>query len=352
MSQLLDVAVPLVEAFDLAICDLDGVCFAGSKAIGQAVEAICLARRAGVGFVFVTNNASRTPAAQAAKLVALGIEADSAMVVTAAQAGAEMLVQDLPAGAKVLVIGAEGLRDAVEQAGFEVVLAADDAPAAVMQGWGPDVCWRDLEQASYAIEAGTPYYASNLDLTRPTESGFAPGNGAMVAALVATTGVEPKASGKPQPEIFILATSRAEAASLGLAGHGPGRARRPVVLGDGLATDMAGARNAGYPGLLVLTGVSTATDAALCPPSQRPAMIAQDLRVLSQPHRAPQAQAGRWCLQGAEAWVEAGQLQLKTTGQGVSDEAIRVAVQAAWHYLDHGGQLRPADLPRALGACY
>src|SRR5665648_308116 len=73
---LLASAEPLVDAYDLALVDLDGVVYRGSDVVAHAAESLDRARSAGIGLVFVTNNASREPESVAAQLVGLGIAAD------------------------------------------------------------------------------------------------------------------------------------------------------------------------------------------------------------------------------------------------------------------------------------
>jgi HAD superfamily hydrolase (TIGR01450 family) len=324
VTPLLDITQPLSKAFDGAISDLDGVLFRGADAVPHAPAAVERARAAGMNFAFLTNNASRTPGAVAAKLGSVGIPASANQVVTAAQAGAELLAQELPAGAKVLVVGAQGLISAVEEAGFKAVFHADDAPAAVIQGWGPNVGWKDLAEAAYAIGHGAKFFASNLDRTLPTEFGLAPGNGSLVQALVSATGVTPKASGKPQAAIFQLAAQRIGA-------------KNPLVIGDRLDTDLAGANNAGFAGLMVMTGVNRPVDAFLAPPSQRPGLLAWDLRALANPHRAPQLKGERWVSGESEAWVANGRLRVTAFGgQDTSDDALRAAAAACWSAIDAG----------------
>ena len=114
---------------------------------------------------------------------------------TAAQACAALLRTRLEQGAKVLVVGGAGLETAVREAGFVIVKSADDAPVAVAQGFAPDLTWADLAEAAYAVAGGAWHVASNRDLSLPTARGYAPGNGALVGAVVAATGVEPASAG-------------------------------------------------------------------------------------------------------------------------------------------------------------
>ncbi|MDR3359500.1 MAG: HAD-IIA family hydrolase [Bifidobacteriaceae bacterium] len=333
---LLDVPKALREEFDVALTDLDGVLFRGNSPVEHAADSVAAARKAGLKFVFVTNNASRPPRMAAAKLGSVRIPAEREDVVTSAQAGVALMAEHIPAGERVLVVGGNGLGEAVTAAGFKLATAAIERPAAVIQGWNPALQWRDLEEAAYAIEAGAAYFATNLDKSIPTEFGLAPGNGAMVQALVVTTGVAPKASGKPHALIFHLAAARA-------------KATKPFVIGDRLDTDLGGAANAGYPGLLVLTGVNTAADAFLARPPERPSMIGRDLRCLALPHLAPVRHDGRWVAGAARAWVDGNRLVVEDAeplGEAVpSDAAVRAAAAASWEAADDGVVLDRDSIP-------
>ena len=100
--------VALSEAYDTALLDLDGVVYAGGHAIVHAVESLGSAREGGMHLAYVTNNALRTPDAVAEHLTELGVPADATDVITSAQAVARLMADQLPSGARVLVVGGEG----------------------------------------------------------------------------------------------------------------------------------------------------------------------------------------------------------------------------------------------------
>lgn len=320
--------VPLAEAYDLALVDLDGVAYRGHLPIDHAAASLTAARSGGMRLVFVTNNASREPEEVAGQLTGLDIPTDADEVMTAAQACAALLTTRLDPGAKVLVVGGKGLVTAVRAAGFEVVGSADEEPDAVAQGYAPEVGWTQLAEAAYAVGRGAWHVASNLDLSLPTARGFAPGNGALVGAVRAATGVVPDSAGKPSPTMYRLAVERAAAS-------------RPLVIGDRLDTDLAGARGGGYPGLHVLTGVSTARDAVLAVPGERPSYLAADLRALLEPHAAPELADGWYVCGGAAARVSDGELRL----DGAGLDLVRAACAAAWAAVDGGQELDPSSVP-------
>ena len=327
---LLSADRPLAELFDLALVDLDGVAYRGHERVPWASESLVEARRRGMHTVFVTNNASRSPQVVADQLSELGIPTPAEDVMTAAQAAAQLLTTRLRPGAKVLVVGADALRDAVRAEGYEVVSSADERPDAVVQGFSPDVAWPQLAEAAYAIAAGAWYVASNRDLSLPTARGFAPGNGSLVLAVTSATGVTPDSAGKPEPTMYQLAIARAEG-------------RQTLVVGDRLDTDLAGARSGDLPGLHVLTGVSTARDDVLAVPGQRPHYIGADLRALLEAHPAPEPEDGWWVCRGAAARVADGRLELRPADVPV--DLVRAACAAAWDAADEGRPVDPSSVP-------
>lgn len=258
------------DRYDALLLDLDGVVYVGPAAVPGAVEAINSAADRGIRSVYVTNNANR-PAPQVAEhLASFGLKVTVEDVVTSAQVAAKLVRETQGSGAKVLPVGGPGVRLALEEQGLTVVTSADERPDAVVQGYGPDVSWKDLAEAAYACNAGARYVATNTDLTIPTARGIAPGNGSLVAAVRVAIDQDPLVAGKPEPQAFWTA-----AAAVG--------AQRPVVVGDRLDTDISGGNAAGYDTLLVLTGVHRTNDVLAAEREFRPTWIGADLSALHQP---------------------------------------------------------------------
>ncbi|QOR72217.1 HAD-IIA family hydrolase [Ruania alkalisoli] len=322
---------PLQEEYDVALLDLDGVVYRGADGVPHAASAIDQARAAGLRSMFVTNNAARSPQTVARHLTDLGIPTGPEEVTTAAQAAAALVASEADEDTRVLAIGGDGLREALLDLGLTVVDTAADAPTVVVQGFAPTLGWPDLAEAVYAIGAGATHIASNVDATLPTERGMAPGNGSLVAAVVHATGVQPRSTGKPQPEIFQQAASRAGG-------------RHPIVVGDRLNTDLAGARAACYPGLHVLTGVDGMAEVLKARPEYRPSYLAADLRGLAQAHPEPRAEDDVWVCGQARASVRDGTVVFDRPDGPVSlgvtpisiDE-FRAAAAAAWAASDAAG---------------
>ncbi|MDQ1709300.1 MAG: glycerol-phosphatase, partial [Frankiaceae bacterium] len=263
--QLASCAERLADAYDAALLDLDGVVYRGTEAIAHAAASLRAAAAAGMRLTFVTNNASRTPAEVAAVLNAVGVDAAAADVATSAQAAATLLAARLAPGARVLILGTRALRDAVADAGLTPVASAAEQPDAVVQGFSPDTNYSMLAEATLAVRAGALWIATNLDATIPSERGVLPGNGALVAAVSAATGATPVAAGKPQRPLHDEAVRRTNA-------------RRPLVVGDRLDTDVDGALAVGVDSLLVLSGVTALLELVRLPAGRRPSYVGADLR--------------------------------------------------------------------------
>ncbi|MFD5474486.1 HAD-IIA family hydrolase [Streptomyces sp. NPDC127105] len=308
-------AQALSEAYDTALLDLDGVVYAGGHAIAHAVDSLGTARAGGMHLAYVTNNALRTPAAVAAHLTELGIRAEASDVVTSAQAVARLIADQVPQGARVLVIGGEGLRTALRERGLEPVESADDDPAAVVQGYGgPDLPWGRFAEACYAIARGVPWFASNTDLTIPGARGIGPGNGAAVEVVRIATGAEPQVAGKPLPPMHRETVLRTGA-------------ERPLVVGDRLDTDIEGAFNGGVDSLLVLTGVTDGAQLLAAPPRHRPTYVDADLRGLltGQPEITREGDGFR-----CGGWTATADTALGLRGEGEGLDGLRALCAAAW----------------------
>lgn len=312
----------LAHQYDCLLLDLDGTVFRGHAPTAGAVETL---DAVGCRSLFVTNNATRSAGEVADHLVELGFAAAPDDVVTSAQSAAKMLGRRLPAGATVLVLGTDALAAEVSAVGLSPVRTFADGPVAVIQGLSMAIGWPDLAEAALAIRSGALWVTSNLDATLPTERGLLPGNGSLVAALRTATGSEPLVAGKPAPALMHDALARGDFAS-------------PLVVGDRLDTDIAGANAADLPSLMVLTGVNDARDALYAVPDQRPTYLGADLRSLL-------ADADTLAIAAHPAWktdVGAGAVTVTATGQQPDADGlsiVRAVARALWD-ADSAGQQR------------
>ncbi len=315
----------LADGYDGVLFDLDGVVYLGPVAVVGAPEGIAELRDRGVKVGFVTNNAARPPAVVAEHLSELGIATAAADVVTSAQAAADLLRQRFGAGARVLLVGGEGVADAVAEAGLVGVHSADDDPIAVIQGYGFGLAWQELNEAAVAINRGAHWVATNTDPTRPTDRGLVPGNGAAVAAVRLAVQVEPEVAGKPYRPLLDDTIARLQ---LG----------RPLFVGDRLDTDIAGAINAGLDSMLVLSGSHGVAELLVAVPGERPSHLGADLRALLAPALVVE-QVGDSVRCGV-ALARADGDQLIVEGGDGTVEALWAAAHVCWAAADDGRPLR------------
>jgi glycerol 3-phosphatase-2 len=326
----------LIDAYDAALFDLDGVVYLGPASVPGAVEGIAALRARGTRLGFVTNNAARTPEAVAEHLRGLGIEASEQDVVTSSQAAARLLVDRFGAAARVLVVGGEGILTALHQVGLQAVHSADDEPVAVIQGYSFDLTWQQLNEAAIAIQHGAHWVATNTDSTRPTDRGLVPGNGAAVDAVRQAVDVDPEVAGKPFRPLMQVTMDR-----LG--------ATRPIFVGDRVDTDMAGANAVGIDSLFVLTGAHGPRELLSASVAERPTHVGYDLTALLAPARQVRRIVNRTICGAMSAVATDSRIVLETTpkGTGQRADALWAVVQLVW---DADKRSRPLDPTSALDA--
>jgi len=232
----------LIQGF---IIDMDGVLYRGKRPLAGAGEFIELLQAEGTPFLLLTNNSTRTPAQYVDKLRRMGIEVGEEAILTSGQATAMYLERVAP-GARVYVIGEEGLQTEIARRGFAIV---EEDVEFVVVGMDTRLTYDKLRIATLAIRRGAAFIGTNPDRTFPAEEGIVPGCGAILAALEAATDVRPLVIGKPQRAIFDLALAR----------MGTDRGAT-AVLGDRLDTDILGGKEAGLLTILILSGVTSRRD--------------------------------------------------------------------------------------------
>ena len=265
----------------LLLVDLDGVVYRGAAPVPGVAALLAARAAAGDDVVYVTNNSMHYRADYVTRLTAMGAPVSPDRIVSSARATALHIVTEEPSIHRVLVLGASGLDRELRDVGLDVVtsahaaervaregidgMAAAGSPDAVIVGLDPQLTYLRLAVAADCIRAGARFIATNADPVYPTERGIRPGAGSIVAAVRTTTGVEPLVIGKPGPHLMEVAARAA--------GADPASA---ILIGDNLATDIAGARAIGARSVLMLTGVTSRAMLDALGPDERPTAVARD----------------------------------------------------------------------------
>ncbi|MBU1745483.1 MAG: HAD-IIA family hydrolase, partial [Proteobacteria bacterium] len=224
------------------ILDMDGVLCRGSEPMPRLREFFDFLRERSIPFMLVTNNATRTPSERAEQLAGMGALVSPAEILVSGRAAALYLRRDYPAGTRVHVFGMAALGQALEEEGF---ILADDDVEVVVASVDHDVSFDKIKRAVRLLQGGARFLATNLDPNIPSEEGFLPGSGAMVAMLAAASGTRPTGVGKPEPIMYELAMAQM--------GANP---ETTAAVGDRVATDIVGGKRAGITTICVLTGAS------------------------------------------------------------------------------------------------
>lgn len=249
---------------DGLILDMDGVLWHGDEPLDGLVSFFDAIERTAIPLILATNNSTRTIKQYQSKLAGFGIQVRPDQLITSAYAAADHILGQGGAGTSVYAIGEEGLIDALTSR--KLVLGKDGVDCVVV-GLDRHLTYQKMAVANRLIRDGAEFIATNADPTFPTPHGFDPGAGAVLAGVIAATGVQPIVVGKPEPLMFQQAL-----AALGT------RPERTVMVGDRLDTDILGGQRAGVRTLLVLTGVTTHNE--VLGSSIQPDWVLEDIRAL------------------------------------------------------------------------
>jgi HAD superfamily hydrolase (TIGR01450 family) len=247
--------VAAADEFDGFLIDLDGVVWVGREPVPGAIEALAALADAGKRTVFVTNNPGRAASTYAGRLREAGVEVEDDWVVTAGEATARLAAERAGEGASAFVIGAAAFKEAVAGAGLTLLDGGSARAAGIVVVSGHrGFDYEELLTATLALHGGAQLVATSRDPTMPMPGGPWPGTGAVLAAVEAASGAVAEIGGKPEPQLFEVARERL------------GGAERIAMVGDRVSSDIEGGRRAGLGTILVLSGATSAEEAASAEP--------------------------------------------------------------------------------------
>lgn len=228
------------------LLDMDGTFYLSNRLLEGALRFIEIVRSQGKDFLFLTNNSSRHAREYAQKITRLGLPLTETKILTSGEATALYLSEKEP-GARVFLVGTTSLEDEFRQHGFELV---EEKPQFLVLGFDTTLTYRKLWLLCDFVRAGVPYIATHPDFNCPTETGWMPDVGAMIAFVKASTGREPDlVVGKPNR---IIVDAAAHKMNL--------RADQLAMIGDRLYTDIALGESSGILTVLVLSGETARAD--------------------------------------------------------------------------------------------
>ena len=238
-----------LSAIRCFLLDMDGTFYLGDKLIDGSLDFLEALRRTGRDAWFLTNNSSKSASAYVEKLTRMGVpEPFRSQVMTSGHAAAHYLLERFPEGRGYL-LGNEVLRAEMTAMGLEFT---EDEPDYVLVAFDTTLDYAKMCKVCDFIRAGKPYIATHPDFNCPTETGFIPDMGAIMAFIEASTGRKADIIlGKPYGGIVREAQMRTGNALSEMA-----------MVGDRLYTDVATGVNHGMTGILVLSGEATMSDVA------------------------------------------------------------------------------------------
>lgn len=266
-SRRIDHGIP-VKPISALVIDMDGVLWRGNEILPGFHPFFDLLKETGIPYVLATNNASQSPDSYAQRLNSLGVDIQPQSILTSGETASRILPQHCPPPGPIYVIGSQALRTTLAARGYEFVTSGEEAHGVVV-GFDRQITWNRMAEAALALNAGAFFMGTNPDTSFPSERGLVPGNGAILAALTAATGVEPLIVGKPQVGMYAVTVETLSKP-----------AEQILAIGDRLETDILGGARAGMQTALILTGVSSVADMAQV--ETKPDYTFQDLPELTE----------------------------------------------------------------------
>ena len=230
------------------LLDMDGTFNLGDRLLDGSLRFIDTLNELGIDYLFLTNNSSKDRGYYAEKVTRLGLPISEDKIFTSGEATSIYLKKEHPS-AKVYVVGTPPLEEEFRQYGFHLT---DENPELVVLGFDTTLTYQKLWKLCDLVRAGLPYIATHPDFNCPTETGYMPDIGAMIAFVRASTGREPNSViGKPN-RMIVDAVSQKYGYAI----------EEMAMVGDRLYTDIALGHTSGITTCLVLSGETKKEDLA------------------------------------------------------------------------------------------
>jgi 4-nitrophenyl phosphatase/NagD protein len=250
--------------------DLDGTVYLGDSLLPGARDLLRYLDENSISYFFLTNNSSRSRTDYSKKLAGFGLQASEDRIFSSGIATAIYLQKHKP-GARIYLVGTPSLEEEFMDFGFELV---QEEPDYVVLGFDTTLTYQKIHKLTDFVSEGLPYIATHPDINCPTQDGFMPDIGAMMAMVKSSTGREADVIvGKPNPPMVEAIGE--------LTGYKPDQL---TMVGDRLYTDIAMAK-AGIKTVLVLSGETKRGDIPDAP--YEPDLVCENLGELLKMIRNP-----------------------------------------------------------------
>ena len=254
-----------LSSVEYFLLDMDGTFNLGDRLLPGSLRFVEVLKKQNKGHLFLTNNSSRVAGDYASKMSHLGLPTTEGEVFTSGEATARYLLEQ-GTSRNLFVVGTPALEEEFRRYGFE---PAAESPQQIVLGFDTTLTYEKLWRLCDLVREGLPYLATHPDFNCPTERGYMPDTGAMIAFVRASTGREPDlVIGKPNRTIVDMAARK-----LGVP------IEHMAMVGDRLYTDIALGRTSGIATVLVLSGEATRSD--LERSTFRPDYVFEDLGKLA-----------------------------------------------------------------------
>ena len=224
--------------------DLDGTIYKGGQPIEGAREFISLLKKKNVPFVFLTNNSSSGRSYYVEKLNRMGFNITEKNVLTSTTATLRYIKKEYPEQT-VYPLGTEQFVNEVKDSGIMI----SDNPDIVLLAFDRTITYEKINNAYHHILSGSKLIATHPDDLCPTESGYDVDIGPFIRFFESMTGTKAEVIGKPNRKMIEMAASEMNV-----------DAKRTVMVGDRLYTDMRMAFDAGIRSILVYSGETRPDD--------------------------------------------------------------------------------------------
>ena len=247
------------------LLDMDGTFYLGDRILDGSLDFLRRVEETGRSVLFVTNNSSKSPDIYVQKLLRMGVPRQHARVLTSGQAAGQYALRELK-GKRAFLLGNPSLHAELTAMGVSI---DNEHPDYLLVGFDTTLDYAKMTIACDLVRAGLPYVATHPDFNCPTETGFVPDIGCIIAFIEASTGRKPDVIlGKPYPGLVEEAMRLTGLDRPALA-----------IAGDRLYTDIATGARCGLLSILVLTGEATRADLATS--EAQPDLIMERLSALN-----------------------------------------------------------------------